>query len=77
MRNFEIFSGSIFVEVKLSVTTRKLGPVTKALSEKIGRLPFADRYASVVPCVFAGGYEGTPETESHLITAQTLLPSLT
>jgi len=64
-------------EVKLSVTTRQLGPVTKALSEKIGRLPVADHYASVVPCVFAGGYEGTPETESHLITAQTLLPSLT
>ncbi len=64
-------------EVKLRVTARKLGPLMKELSEKIGRLPVADRYTSVVPCVFAGRYEGPPETGAHVVTAETLLPSLT
>ena len=64
-------------EVKWRVASGKLRSISKALSEKIERLPVADRYSSVVPCVFAGGCNAPPAGAEHLITAAALLPSLT
>ncbi len=64
-------------EVKLRVSRRDLPRLERELVEKANRLPFVDKYAAVVPLVFAVRYSGRVPTKTRMITAASLIPTLT
>ena len=64
-------------EVKRYVNFEDLQRIEEELQEKVARLPFAHRYGTIVPFVFAVHDSGRKLAKTHIITASEIIPSLT